>query len=259
MNKFAGPIIENTWGKGGERFDAGIGVYYAPNITPAGIGNWTDGELMRAITMGVSKDGRALFPIMPHPAYGQMDEEDIKSIIAYVRSLTPIENTVPEPVSDFPMNFIINTIPKKADFHKMPSKDDVLAYGKYLVNAASCTECHSPRDERGNNIAGMDFAGGNQFPLPDNSIVTSANITPDKETGIGNWTREQFFSRFRMYTDPAQCHPVEKGSFNTMMPWSQYSGMTDEDLNAVYTYLTSLKPVKNKIVKFTSSAKVAQN
>jgi mono/diheme cytochrome c family protein len=244
MSKFAGPIIEGTLGKGGERFDVGVGIYHAPNITPAGIGDWTDKELMRAITMGVSKDGRALFPVMPHPAYGQMDKEDIKSIIAYVRSLKPIENTVPEPVSYFPMNFIINTIPKKANFQPIPDKRDVLTYGKYLVNAASCTECHSPRDQQGNILKGMDFAGGEQFILPDSSIVTSVNITPDTETGIGSWTKEQFFSRFRMYTDPSQYYSVAKGEFNTMMPWSQYSGMTDEDLNAVYTYLKSLKPVK---------------
>jgi mono/diheme cytochrome c family protein len=259
MSKFAGPIKAGTWGKGGEKFDVGAGVYYAPNITPAAIGDWTDGELMRAITAGVSRDGRALFPVMPHPAYGQMDEEDIKSIIAYVRSFNPVENAVPRPVSHFPMNFIINTIPQKAAFTSMPSRENVLAYGKYLVNAASCGECHSPRDDKGNIVAGMDFAGGNPFPLPDGGLVRSANITPDRETGIGNWTREQFFARFRMYTDPATCPPVEKGNFNTIMPWSQYSGMTDEDLNAVYVYITSMKPVKNKVVSFTTSALVAQN
>lgn len=259
MSRFAGPIIEGSLGKGGEKFEVGAGVYYARNITPAGIGDWTDGELLRAITMGVSKDGRALFPVMPHPAYGQMDEEDILSIIAYVRSLKPVESIIPQPVSHFPMNFIINTIPKKASFKKMPDKQNVLAYGGYLVNAASCADCHSPRDDQGNKIDGMDFSGGEQFPLPDGSIVTSANITPDKETGIGNWTREQFFSRFRQYSDPASCYPVEKGSFNTIMPCSQYAGMTDEDLHAIYTYMSSLNPVKNKITKFTSSTAVAQN
>jgi hypothetical protein len=105
----------------------------------------------------------------------------------------------------------------------------------------------------------MDFAGGDPFPLPDGSIVTSANITPDKETGIGNWTKEQFFKRFRMYSDPSNCHTVGKGEFNSVMPWSDYAGMTDEDLNAVYTYLTSLKPVTHKIEKFKSSVSVAQN
>jgi mono/diheme cytochrome c family protein len=259
MSKFSGPIIEGTWGKGGEKFDVGVGVYYAPNITPAAIGNWTDGELMRAITTGVSRDGRALFPVMPHPTYGQMDEEDIKSIIAYVRSFKPVENLVTKPVSHFPMNFIINTIPQKANFKTIPDKADVLSYGKYLVNAASCTECHSPRDEKGNILEGMDFAGGNPFPLPDGSLVRSANITQDTQTGIGNWTKDQFFSRFRMYADPSTCPPVEAGSFNTIMPWSQYAGMSDEDLNAVYVYLKSLKPVKNNIVKFTTGASVAQN
>ncbi len=63
--------------------------------------------------------------MMPYLSYGQMDEEDIKSIIAYIRTLKPVKNDVPGSVSDFPMNFIINLIPKKAQFTTKPEKSDL--------------------------------------------------------------------------------------------------------------------------------------
>ncbi|MBX9851853.1 MAG: cytochrome C [Cytophagaceae bacterium] len=162
-SKLTGPLIEGTLGKGGEKFnqDYGFpGTYYSRNITPAGIGNWTDGEVFRAITSGMSKDGRPLFPVMPHPAYGKMDSLDIISIIAYLRTLKPIENNVPESSSDFPMNFIIHTIPAKPNFKPIPAKTDTLKYGEYLLSAGSCVDCHSPKDDKGQYIEGMKYAGG---------------------------------------------------------------------------------------------------
>lgn len=118
--RFSGPPNEGTLGMGGDVFDPKFGfpgTYYAKNITPDGISRYTDGELFRVITTGVSKEGKAMFPIMPYHNYGQMDEEDINCIIAYVRTLKPIKNEVPESSSDFPMNFIINTIPTKSSFN----------------------------------------------------------------------------------------------------------------------------------------------
>lgn len=254
--KFSGPLVENTYGMGGEEFNRALGfpgVYYSRNITPAGIGDWTDGELFRAITSGVNKSGRALFPLMNHPAYGQMDEEDIKSIIAYVRTLKPIENTVPASSSDFPMNFIINTIPKKPSFKPIPDKSNPVLYGKYLVNAASCIECHSQSD-KGNHIAGLEFAGGRAFPMPSGGVIRSANITPHPKTGIGKWSKETFIHRFKAYADSsAQNAELKQGEFNTIMPWTMYAGMTEEDLGAVYAYLHSLKPIDNSVVHFTKA------
>ena len=115
-SKFSGPITPGTLGKGGDKFDQSVGmpgVMYARNITPAGISRYTDGELFRIITTGVDKDDKAIFPLMPYPYYANMDPEDIKCIIAYIRTLAPIENKPPAHNFDFPMNFIVNTIPKK--------------------------------------------------------------------------------------------------------------------------------------------------
>lgn len=103
-SKFSGPIVQGTEGKGGERFDHSVGfpgIYYSKNITPAGISRYTDGELYRVITSGVDKEGKAMFPVMPYPYYGRMDDEDIYSIIAYMRTLPAIENKVEESVLIF--------------------------------------------------------------------------------------------------------------------------------------------------------------
>lgn len=260
-NEFAGPLVPGTLGKGGEVFDqrAGFpGTYYAANITPAGIGEWTDGELFRAITTGVRRNGKPIFPVMPHHNYGKLDEEDIKAVIAYVRTLPAIENKVPESKSDFPMNFIINTIPSKPSFTKRPSPDDAVAYGKYMITAASCGDCHTPF-EKGKLVEDMFLAGGRTFELP-SGLLTSSNLTPDAETGIGNWTKETFLNRFRMFRDSANAHQKVDfmKEYNSIMPWTQYAAMTDQDLSAIYDYLRTLKPIKNNVVKFKPATATAK-
>ncbi|SHG78042.1 Cytochrome c [Flavobacterium fluvii] len=253
-SKFSGPLTPGTLGKGGEVFDQKFGFpgeFYARNITPSGIGDWSDGEILRAISSGVDKNGRALFPIMPHPNLGKMDREDLYSIIVYVRSLKPIANKTPDSKPDFPMNFIINTIPKKAEFSHKPSEKDVVNYGAYLFNAASCIECHT-KQEKGAKIEGMELAGGFEFIMPSGGIARSANITPDHETGIGKWTEQMFVDKFKSYTDSTYVpNKVGKGNFNTVMPWTMYGKMKKEDLKAIYAYLKTVKPIKNTVVKFS--------
>jgi len=257
-SKFSGPPAEGTLGMGGDRFDQSVGmpgVFYAKNITPAGINRYTDGELFRLITSGVTKEGRAMFPLMPYPNYGRMDKEDIYSIISYVRSLPAIENSVPDSEPDFPMNFIINTIPQKPQHQTKPEKTDLLAYGAYMVNAAGCGECHTKVD-KGQIIPELMFGGGRDFKFPDGSVVMSANITPDKETGIGSWTEEMFLQRFKAYADSAYTPPsVAMGEFNSVMPWTMYGKMDEDDLAAIYAYLRTVNPISNSVVKYTPAVK----
>jgi mono/diheme cytochrome c family protein len=252
---FAGPMVAGTEGKGGEIFDENLGFpgrFVAPNLTPANLKNWTDGEIFRAITCGVNKDGKALFPIMPHPNFGKMDETDIHAIIAYIRSLKPIENKTDASVANFPMNFILNTIPKPAAFSKLPPIADQVAYGKYLVNAASCNDCHTKQDK--GKFVGEPFAGGFEFKFPDGSIVTSMNITPDP-SGIGSWDKATFVSRFKMYADSGYVpQKVKDGEFKTVMPWTMYAGMTNQDLEAMYAYLKTLKPAQNTVERFKAAS-----
>jgi mono/diheme cytochrome c family protein len=247
--KFSGQIVPGTIGKGGEVFDQSLGYpgrYYAQNITPYHLKDWSDGELFRAITSGVSKDGRALFPVMPYPNFGKMDREDIYSIITYIRTLPSIENTPPASKSNFPMSWIIRFIPSKPEFTAKPSPNDKVNYGKYLVTAGSCVECHTVA-KRGQIVKEMEFAGGRFLKLP-NGILHSSNITPDKGTGIGNWTKESFIARFRAIKQNPD-KTVAPDEFNTNMPWSDYAEMTDEDLEAIFSYLQTVKPVANKIEK----------
>jgi mono/diheme cytochrome c family protein len=253
--KFSLPIKPGTHGKGGELFDEENGLpgkIYAKNITPAGIGSWTDGELLRAMTAGVSRDGTPLFPIMPYPHFGTMAEDDVHAIIAYIRTLKAIENTIPARTLNFPMNLITRTIPGPASFKPRPSPSDKVAYGAYIVNAASCGDCHTPIDDRGQPLPGRDFSGGQTFKnLATHFRVNSANLTPDADTGIGSWTEQQFVDKFKGFETPsnADLSPTEQTQ-NTMMPWTQFAGMTREDLAAVYAYLRTLKPVTNRVTKF---------
>jgi mono/diheme cytochrome c family protein len=252
---FAGPLVSGNFGGGGEKFSKEMGFpgkFYSRNITPYGLGNWTDGEIFHAITTGVNKDGKALFPVMPYHAYGKMDVEDVYSIIAYLRTLEPVKNEVPESEADFPVNFIINTMPAKASPGKRPAESDVLATGEYLVTAAGCVECHS-QTEKGAKIPGTEFGGGMQFQIPSGTVV-SANITPDKKTGIGSWSEDAFVKRFKMYADSGYTpHKIGPKDMNTPMPWTMYAGMEEKDLRAIYTYLQSLDPIPHQIVKFTAN------
>ncbi len=249
---FTGPPVPETLGAGGEVFDQQIGVpgsFVSRNLTPAALGDWTDGEIFRAITSGVSKDGTALFPIMPYPHYSQLDEEDIYAVIAYLRSLDPIENELSSSKADFPVSLLINTMPMRPNLQPRPEKSEVINYGRYLITAAACTDCHT-RMERG-EFVGEPYAGGNEYPMPDGSIVRSANLTPHP-TGIGNWTRDQFIARFKIYADTSFVpHEVQPGQFQTIMPWMMYAGMEEEDLGAIYEYLSTLPPVDNQVEIFT--------
>lgn len=263
---YAGPLIPGTEGIGGELFSEDMGFpgnIYSKNITAAntGIKGWTDGELFHAITTGVSKSGEPLFPLMPYPNYRQADREDIYSIIAYIKTLKPVENQVKERTLNFPLNLIVRTIPKPAELKTRPEKTDTIAYGKYMTTLASCGDCHTPQ-EKGEPVPGMSFAGGLKFVLPWGTVRT-ANITPDIETGIGSWSKEQFINRFKKFDTEAAKQivfkpPFDEGHFNTLMPWTQYAGMTEEDLGAIYTYLRTMPPVKHKVMKYSSEGATYQ-
>lgn len=250
--KFSGPANVERLGAGGDAFSLGpAGVVYAKNITPAAIGSWSDGELLRAVTSGVSRDGTPLFPLMPYPHFGAMDQEDVHAVLAYIRSLKAIENSnIPERELNFPLYLIVRTIPKPAKPQPRPPVSDKLAYGRYMLRSALCSDCHTPIDEQGTPLPGMDFAGGMEI-LETGFRVRSANITPDADTGIGTWTEQQFVDKFKAFehTPPVALSDVERRQ-NTPMPWTAYAGMTREDLAAIYAALREQKPIVNRVNKF---------
>lgn len=257
-NRFAGPLVPGTLGKGGEKFDATMnfpGTFFSKNITPFALKNWSDGEIYRAITSGVSKDGHAFFPVMPYPNYNKMDTEDVYSVIAYLRGL-PEQDNVPAPSEPaFPMNIILHTIPKPAAPEKRPDPSDGLAYGAYMVNAAACGECHT-KAEKGQKV-GEPFAGGFEFNMPTGAVNRSANITPSENGGIGKWSKQQFIDRFKAYSDSSYVPSTvewDKGEFQSVMPWMMYTGMSEQDLGAIYDYLRTVKPVDQVVERWTPPA-----
>jgi len=248
---YGGPVV-GGFGAGGEKFDQQMGLpgkFYASNITPYKLLSWTDGEIFRALTTGENKFGEAIFPLMPWDHIGQMDKEDVYSIIAYLRSIPAIKKDIPASEIDFPVNFIINTMPHKANLGKLPSETDTVRYGAYLVNAAACIDCHSKRSH-GDIIPGTAFGGGMEFKQQ-GGVVRSANITPDKLTGIGSWSKDIFVQRFKSFEGKEkQAAKLNPGDPQIPMPWYLYAGMKANDLAAIYAYLRTVKPIKNQVIAF---------
>lgn len=252
FNYYSGPIVPGTEGKGGEKFVDPAGTFYPRNITPAALGSWTDGEIVRAVVSGVDKDGQALFPMMPYPIYNHLAQDDIEAIVAYLRTLPAIQNEVPKSEVNFPLNFIMRTIPQPYHPQPRPLASDTLAYGKYMSTISGCQFCHTPIDDKGQPLPNMDLAGGMEFKDPMLGTMRSANITPEGDTGIGAWERAYFIGRFKEYADSSKSHiAVARGEANTVMPWTMYAGMTEEDLSAIFSYLRTVKPVRHEVEKFS--------
>ena len=252
FKKYAGPVVPPL-GVRGDCFDKGIGVpgvVCPPNLTPdreTGLGSWTDGEIIRAMREGVSKDGRPLFPLMPYGDFRGMSDEDALSIVAYLRTLPAVSYRAPAPKLDFPMPLIVRLIPKPLDGPVSgPSKSDTQAYGKYLTTTMGCLFCHTTADDRMMPLPGMEWAGDNEFRGPW-GVVRSANISPHA-TGLGDKTKENFIGVFRAFG--AIEGELPAGSQNTIMPWTLYNKLTDEDLGIIYDYLKAQKPVAKTVDKF---------
>lgn len=215
-----------------------------PNITPdkeTGAGTWTDDMLARAIREGIGHDGRTLFPVMPYLRFAAMPDEDLASVIVYLRSLPPVRNPLPPTVIPFPPGPLINNVPQPI-VAPVPEPDMSTPEkrGAHLVRMAVCEDCHTPSDAQGMPLPGLDFAGG--FALPDSvagHTVTSSNITQDA-SGIPYYDEALFLQVMR--TGKVIARDVDD-----MMPWATYRGMTDDDLKAIYAYLKTVKPVKHTV------------
>jgi mono/diheme cytochrome c family protein len=212
------------------------------NITPdveTGIGGWTDGEIIRAVREGVDHKGEGLFPIMPYFIYKYVSDADMEAVVAYLRSMQPVQSVRPERQIDFPLNLMVKTFPEPlAGPVLAPDSSDTIAYGEYLSTIARCEFCHTPRNP--NSMDGFEdrrFAGGMPFHL-NGRVMYTMNLTPH-EDGLGNWTREQFIQLFKNRSEP---FPVPYDG-NTLMNWSAFAGMTAADLGALYDFFMTLPPL----------------
>jgi mono/diheme cytochrome c family protein len=222
---------------GGEEFDSPVFTAYSRNITPdvnTGIGTWTDEQIMRAIRQGITREGDIIGPPMPIENFNTMADDDAKALVAYLHTLKPIrhENTPS-----------VYKIPLKAapppQVQSAPPRTDKLAYGGYIVNSlAHCMECHTPPGPDPEHHRG---AGGFPFPIKPGVVVRSMNITPDKETGIGNWTDAEIRRAITRGKDKngKQLVPI--------MPYGHFTNMTRQDVDDVIAYLRTIPPVHNAV------------
>jgi hypothetical protein len=235
-------IPADTRGAGEMRIDPAVPWLHASNITQdteTGIGAWSDDAIARAIREGVSNDGRTLFPMMPYQDFKRLSEEDLASIVVYLRTVKPIRRQMQPSEPPFPLNRLVNTAPEPVT-SPVPAPDLTTPEkrGEYLVTLAGCTHCHTPIDEMGTPRPGLDFAGGAEFQNPIGRVVSS-NITPDP-SGIPYYTEALFVEAMRTGV-------VRARKLHPQMPYVIYRNMTDEDLKAVFAFIKTLKPVKHRV------------
>jgi len=212
----------------------------APNISPdpeTGAGRWSDDQFRRALRQGIGSDGRTLFPMMPYRLFHDMSDEDLASVIAYLRSVPPVRRQVPRTTLPEPVKQSLRPLPPA---NEVPAVDrsSPVKYGEYLTKIANCTGCHTPLDARGAPIPGMDWAGGLNLVGPWGN-VHSVNLTPDP-SGIPYYTEELFLKV--LHTGNPGGKPL-----NPIMPWGYFRKMSDEDMKAIFAYLKSLPPVSHRI------------
>lgn len=241
-NTHGGPILPGGEGVGQVMWFKDLpGRIVAPNITAdaeTGAGAWTDDQLARAIREGIGHDGRALFPIMPYENLRHMSDEDLASLVVYIRSLPPVRNPLPHTEIIFPVRYLIRSVPQPVtEPVSSPDRSDRLKWGEYLITISSCNECHTPQ-VRGAAKPGLEYSGG--FPLDGPwGAVASANITPDA-TGIGYYDEALFFQAMRTGY-------VKARKLNSIMPFGEFGALTDDDLKAMFAYVRTLKPVKHRV------------
>ena len=227
---------------GGTKWDEKPFTVYAANLTPdkeTGLGNWTDAEIIRAIREGKSRDGRTLGPPMPFELYRRMSDRDVRAIVAYLRTRKPVRSKVPAPVYRIPLPPAygppVKSVPEV-------SRADKVKYGEYLAGPLGhCIECHTPFAGPGRRDFKNRLGAGGFHLVGGFGENHSANITPDKETGIGTWTDRQIKVAVKL-GQRANGAPM-----GPPMGYSYYQNIKDADMNAIIAYLRSLKPVRNEV------------
>jgi mono/diheme cytochrome c family protein len=216
------------------------GTIVAANLTPdqeTGATGWSDDEIARAIREGIGHDGRTIFPMMPYSAYRSMSDEDVASIVVYLRSLAPVRNPLPPTQVKFPVNYLIRNAPEPVTIPVSGpgAQTSPAERGKYLATLGC--GCHTPTD-RGQPIPGLTYGGGDILTGPWGTAA-SANVTPDA-SGIGYYDEALFIQALRTGY-------VKARKLSSIMPFGEFVNLTDVDLKDIFAYLRTLPPVKHRV------------
>ncbi len=235
---------------------------YPRNLTPhaTGLGNRSNAEIKDMISKGLrpmSAPDRALHPIMPYYVFGNTDEEDLDAIVAFLKTLTPVEQeipmkgmkwVIPEPVPAINLDAVppvLETYPSQA----------AAARGKYLATQIGlCIECHTKHLMMAETALDETkfFQGGEEYPLMFGAIMATArskNLTPDNTTGLGMWTLEDIVKSLiegKDKMDKGICPPMPAG------PMAAYGGLDPQDARDIAHYLKSIAPAANMVMDMCS-------
>ena len=238
---------------GGRRYDGPFGTVYSSNITPdkeTGIGGWTDEQIITATRLGRRPNGERLIPVHPYTTFNGMAEDDLKALVAFLRSVPPVKRanqpkkiSVPMFESVFLPAWLAAFAPKETAPTAVPTSG--VARGEYLVRAVGhCGECHTPRTMT-MATDNTRFLAGNPKGPEDSEVP---NITPDKTTGL-QWSEEEIADYLGTGNKPDG--DVAGGLMGEMIDGtlSGYKDLTKADRLAIARYLKTIPPIKNKIGK----------
>lgn len=239
---------------GGRHWETTLGDIYGANLSSdqkTGLGNWSDGEIARAIRHAVDRNGEVMAPMME---YADIKDEDLRAIVSYLRSLEPIVKQIPDKRWSL-IGRIAKAValkPKMPSGAIYPGRETSVEYGAYLAKVLSaCVACHTERDLSTGQFVGEPLAGGTRFPYEDDlsKVVVPPNITPDKKTGrLSALSEAQFILRMRAGPSVQLTH----------MPWGGFKRSNDQDLRAIYRYLMSVAPVEKDTGPTLQSAELSQ-
>lgn len=220
--------------------DPALGRIVAPNLTRGknGYGSQlSDADFARVIRYGVLPNGRSA-RVMPADDYNHLSDADLGAVIAYVKSVPPVDSNLP-PIELKPLGRVLLAtgqlpimIAQRIDFQAAQPATVAAGvsaeYGKYLANVAGCTGCHGP-----------GLSGG-KVPGAPPDVPPALNLTPGGE--LVAWTEADFVKALRTGVTPSG-HQI-----NPFMPWKNYAQMTDDELSALWLFVKSVpaKPAGNR-------------
>jgi mono/diheme cytochrome c family protein len=230
---------------GGRALITPFGTFYTPNITPDpvhGIGKWSLADFRRALRDGEGRDGGYLYPVFPFAAYSRMSDGDVADLYVYLMTQKPSPTPNKPDQIKFPFEFRSLLFGwrllyfKEGPLPPVSGKNPEWNRGRYLAEAVvHCQECHTPRDALGGLEPSHAYAGNPNGP----DGLRSPNITPDNDTGIGQWSVADFAKLLKTGETPdfdtvgKQMGEVVKGT----------AMLTDSDRQAIAVYLKSLPPL----------------